>query len=331
MRRLHGVLAVILLVGVLAHPVGPVQLNYVTSDSMTPTLGVDDGFLVTATGQVQPGDIITFHSAKHDDLVTHRVVRETDAGFITKGDNNPTIDQKSGYTAVKQREIVGEVLTVAGTPIILPNLGVAVTLIHDYWRLVGGAFILIILFTGGKSRRTRVRSFLTPGNLVRAALLSALLFGTAGFYLGASVSHVSFVAAEQAGGGRLVEVGEPAVRSFTADTSNGIIAVTGVATTGAAVIDRTRNTSEIRVTIRVPASETTGEVPITVTVYHYLGIVPKPIAVKLQAIHPILVIGTSIALAISPLYLLYRLFVDRKRPIRLKKYRHMKQLLRNDP
>ncbi|MFC7165460.1 signal peptidase I [Halospeciosus flavus] len=107
----------------------PVQVGYVYSDSMEPTLGVDDGYLLVPADAVEVGDVVTFQLETRDTLVTHRVVGRTDGGFLTKGDANPSADQASGHPPVTSEDVVGRVLTVGGTPLVrqtsVPAGGVA--------------------------------------------------------------------------------------------------------------------------------------------------------------------------------------------------------------
>jgi signal peptidase len=63
---------------------------------------------------VKVGEIITFKVTDTDTkLVTHRVIRVTDKGFLTKGDNNNVQDDWE----VKPNDLMGEV------SIIIPKAG----------------------------------------------------------------------------------------------------------------------------------------------------------------------------------------------------------------
>jgi len=91
-------LAVFLVSMVLGQVLGqPVLLGFVTSESMEPTLETGDGFVAVPaalTGPVEEGDVVTFRAEEIQGggLTTHRVVDETDRGYITRGDANPFTD-----------------------------------------------------------------------------------------------------------------------------------------------------------------------------------------------------------------------------------------------
>ena len=86
--------------------------------SMLPTL--EGGDLVVIQGasisQVHVGDIIVYNNycSAAGESVVHRVVMITNAGLITKGDNNHGTDQSSGIAtgAITQQCLVGKVVFV---------------------------------------------------------------------------------------------------------------------------------------------------------------------------------------------------------------------------
>ncbi|WP_251343385.1 signal peptidase I [Haloplanus halophilus] len=135
-------LVVVLIVSLLAGQVlgQPVLLSYVETGSMSPTMEPGDGFVAvpsSLTGPPERGDVIVFRAEQIQGggLTTHRVVRETDRGYITRGDGNPFTDQDGDEPPVKDAQIVAEALQVGGTVLVIPNLGTAVVGIQD---VVGG-------------------------------------------------------------------------------------------------------------------------------------------------------------------------------------------------
>lgn len=62
----------------------------VVSGSMEPALSRGDVVFLSAYGQPENNDIIAFK--KNNDIIIHRVVQITPAGFKTKGDRNPLPD-----------------------------------------------------------------------------------------------------------------------------------------------------------------------------------------------------------------------------------------------
>jgi signal peptidase len=109
----------------------PVLLGFVETGSMAPTLSPGDGFVAVPTavaGDVEEGDVIVFRAQELQGggLTTHRVVGETEAGYITKGDANPFTDQSGGEPPVTEDQIVATALQVGGSTLSIPYLGTAV-------------------------------------------------------------------------------------------------------------------------------------------------------------------------------------------------------------
>jgi len=120
---------ILLLVGQLLGQ--PILLGYVATGSMEPTMDAGDGFIAipsAVTGDVQEGDVVVFQARElHDGgLTTHRVVDETEGGYITKGDANPFTDQDGGEPPVTDGQIVAKALQINGEVVTIPYLGTVV-------------------------------------------------------------------------------------------------------------------------------------------------------------------------------------------------------------
>ena len=103
---------------------------------MEPTIAQGDGFVAipaAAAGPVSEGDVVVFRAEEVNDgkLTTHRVVRETERGLITMGDNNPFTDQDGPEPPVTDEQIVAEALQIGGTVVTIPALGIAIGAIQD--------------------------------------------------------------------------------------------------------------------------------------------------------------------------------------------------------
>ncbi|SEL81471.1 signal peptidase I [Haloferax larsenii] len=114
----------------------PVLLGYVTSGSMSPTLHTGDAFVAVPepfAGEIEPGDVIVFNAVELQGggLTTHRVVEETERGYITKGDNNPFRDQSSDEPVVTEDRIVATALQINGNVIRIPGLGTAIATVRN--------------------------------------------------------------------------------------------------------------------------------------------------------------------------------------------------------
>ncbi|MEH7223682.1 signal peptidase I [Bacillus sp. JJ1566] len=103
----------------------PISLGYVYSESMEPTIKTNDGYILIRSKSYGVNDIITFKPKfLKEPFVTHRIVDVTEERtFITKGDNNSSLDQEAGEPFVDSRQIQGRVFTINGSPVIIPKLG----------------------------------------------------------------------------------------------------------------------------------------------------------------------------------------------------------------
>lgn len=97
-------------------------------------------FVSTYTGydSIRAGDIISFR-VSDEMLVTHRVIRVTDEGFITQGDENDTPDPDP----VTRENYIGR------TFFALPGIGSVLGVLDSLWgRIVLGVIVLAVLLTG---------------------------------------------------------------------------------------------------------------------------------------------------------------------------------------
>ncbi|WP_256297242.1 signal peptidase I [Haloarchaeobius salinus] len=109
----------------------PILLSYVETGSMQPTMDPGDGFVAVPSavaGDVSEGDVVVFRAeeVQGGGLTTHRVVGETERGYVTRGDNNPFTDQDGGEPPVKDAQIVATALQVNGQVVVIPHLGTVV-------------------------------------------------------------------------------------------------------------------------------------------------------------------------------------------------------------
>lgn len=289
---------------VVASPALPVGLPYVVSDSMAPTIGVDDGVVRVPAGDVEPGDIVVFESPTRDQRFTvHRVVEETPRGFVTKGDNSDVTDQAAGAPHVQRSEIRGAVLTVGGTPFVVPNLGSVIEHRTFLLALVAalGLLDLATASTGGRPARPT-----TAGQLLTlmVAISSAVLVVTV--VLGGSTGHVAFAAVDgSASAPTTVPAGEAVTRTVEV-RSGGRSPFTYVAvdTASTTVLDRTWNESTLSLTLRVPPQPPATSYRTTMRVHRYPLVLPPSVIDDAHAVHPLLAAGATTGALVVPLYAL---------------------------
>ncbi|TYL38350.1 S26 family signal peptidase [Natronococcus pandeyae] len=139
-----AVLAVLLLI--LGQVLGqPILLGYVATGSMEPAMDAGDGFVAVpsaVTGSPSEGDVVVFDARElHDGgLTTHRVVGETDEGYVTKGDANPFTDQDGGEPPVRDGQIVAVAWQINGEAVTIPHLGTAIMGVHGAMESGYGLF-----------------------------------------------------------------------------------------------------------------------------------------------------------------------------------------------
>jgi len=158
-RTVWRTIAVLIVVFVLLSSFGQIApLSYVNSGSMAPALSTGDGFVAVPSpiaDEPRPGDVVIYRSEEIESggLVTHRVVAETDEGYVTKGDANPVTDQQVGEPPVSRDRIVGQALTVNGRVLTIPGLGSLSMWFRDIVRAssvgVPPVSMELFLLTGG--------------------------------------------------------------------------------------------------------------------------------------------------------------------------------------
>jgi signal peptidase len=176
-RGVEGLVVVVAVALLAGQALGqPVLLGYVRTGSMQPALAPGDGFVALPPAVVddpEPGDVIVYRAQQVNGggLTTHRVVRETERGYVTRGDANPFTDQAAGEPPVHEPQVAAVGLRVGGKLVAVPGLGTAVTAVRDATEgirrrapdglLIGvgvaGLFALLAGGHGGSRGRTPVR------------------------------------------------------------------------------------------------------------------------------------------------------------------------------
>lgn len=164
---------ILLISPVLGQFIGyPVFLSYVETESMQPSMDPNDGFVAIPSyfvGSIENGDVIVFKAKKlhGGGLTTHRVIGKSENGYLTKGDNNPFIDQDGEEPPVKREQIVAEAFQINNILVVIPNLG---DIINSFRGIVSSFQSFLASLFG-------IRSFLgTQGLLYIILALSILLY-----------------------------------------------------------------------------------------------------------------------------------------------------------
>lgn len=332
------ILVAVLLVALIAGQVlgQPVLLAYVTSESMEPTIMEGDGYVVVPaflTDEPEVGDIVVFHArVLHDGgLTTHRVVDRTDAGYITKGDNNPFTDQDGGEPPVTGGQVAAEVLQIGGEPVTIPALGTAVEGFQALLvapidllgernagpGLVGLGILLFVLAGefGGHHRDTdrsrERRNVVAMRTVVLVAVLIVTGAATAAMAMPAGVFEFGLVVTDTPSD-EPQQVSPGGQTAWTYDTHNGgllpMLVVTDPASEAVSVepervVLMPGDRVEMTVSSQAPAEQ--GTYLRSVRESRYLLVVPPLILMALHALHPLLallavnVVVASFVVAVS--------------------------------
>ncbi|SDK81521.1 signal peptidase I [Natronorubrum texcoconense] len=328
-----AVCIVLLLVGQLLGQ--PILLGYVATGSMEPTMNAGDGFVAVpsiATGDVEEGDIVVFEARElHDgELTTHRVIGETDEGYVTRGDANPFTDQDGGEPHVTDGQIVATAWQVNGEAVTLPYLGTAIMGVQSVAESAYGtvasvlgltttadseglgamlvAFGVALLGFGTllerlgpgrrETRRSRSRenviAFWTALGLV---LLVFVTFATAAMVVPAGTAEYELVSTDSPSDDpQVLAPGETAELTRTVDNAGylPIVAVHDAASRNIAA-DPGSQTVGIRssgeTTVSLTAPEETGEYTRHLGEYRYLAVLPPSVIVWLHGLHPLAAIA----------------------------------------
>jgi signal peptidase len=337
----------------------PVLLGYVETGSMAPTMNPGDGFVAIPTalaGPIAEGDVVTFRAEElhGGGLTTHRVVGETERGFVTKGDANPFTDQDGDEPHVKRPQVVAKAATVGGSVVVIPHLGTFATGVQSAFAAVqqflaasfgsrallgtqGLVYIVLAasvlgyvadLWLASDSTRLRERSRdredgWGAGIIVVFLALVVVVPATASMTVPGGTQEFGIVSAEtDAPGLRVIETGTSESATYSVHNGGFVpmhVVVEGQ-TDGAAVTPRwlsvpARTTANATMTLSAPPE--TGYYREYVVERRYFAVVPAETIRGLYGVHPWLpLLAVDLVLA-SPFLLVGRLVLGRGR-VRLR-------------
>jgi signal peptidase len=347
-----GIIIGLLILVAAAVPAGaPLQISYVSSDSMSPTIDTNDGYVLVPAGEVRPGDVITFYAEERDTYVTHRATQVTADGIITKGDGNPSTDQASGYSPVQPSDVSGKLLTVGGNLVVIPHLGTLLGAITSYWYLVVGALAVYLLIGGARSDRQRTRkNVLRSREVVLPVLVLVLVSGVLFVSLGAAQQTEVYTVTEQPTSvPSTLTVGESKTESISLRTTQSPFTHVVIETDGMEIVRTTSDpntgvdnqpqtgstgwlpwlsgeSSTQTVETRIPAQEAAGPHATSVRVHPYPAVLPGSVITLLHGIHPFAAATVTVGTGILPLYFVYWLLIDPTAPLRGSRNRLIRTL-----
>ena len=325
----------------------PFLLGFVQTGSMAPTMDPGDGFVAVPpsfAGGVDEGDVVTFRAEtiQGGGLTTHRVVGETDEGYVTRGDANPFTDQDGGEPPVQDPQVVAVALELGGNVLVIPGLGTAAGAVRDVAsgaqvalaRLVGhgsllgttglislvavGAGVLYVLdllfFSGGDTRERARERRRADGSDPRVWVAAFALL----LMMGATVAMVAPAGTQEYGLSSsefdserptTIRAGESTTLEYQV-TNTGVLPVVaylepageGVSVPRERFRVAPRESATAAVTLEAPPE--TGYYRRYLVERHYVAVLPLSVIHDLHAVHPWLPIAAIDALVGGGFYVL---------------------------
>ena len=295
---------------------------------MEPTIEPGDGFVAVPTaitGETTPGDIVIYQSTG-EGLVTHRVVDETPAGYVTRGDANPVTDQDGGDPHVTEEDIVAKALQVGDTVVTVPGLGTAAAAIGGSVNTVqllitselGGdssesselAYLLLVLSLVGYAVET-VRDSrrpapddgddigVSPRFLTVAFTLFVVALAAAAMLVPAGTASLTVISSDPAPDAeRVTEPGGTVETTYYIENDGVIPVVSRLETGDDITLERNEVAVSGRERVAVPvtlaAPDETGHYERSVVEYRYLYLLPRSLLEALYEIHPRIPFGAIV-------------------------------------
>lgn len=318
------VVALLLALAVVTVPAsGPVFVGSATSDSMAPTIGAGDAYLVVPSDGLETGDIVTFRAPERGGYVTHRIVEDAEGGFITKGDASERTDQAADLAPVTSDAVVGEVAVIAGNPVVVPSVGGALSAIREYELAIIALLVGlgIVLSVRDRSRDRPGRSLLRVGDVVPPILLGAFVLLVAVFALAPSAHVVSYTVTDTGGE---TTPDEQITETVTLNTASSPLTRTVVRADGASIKGHSSVESGRQLTLGIDPEERARQGIATVSVARYPVVLPRGMVGWFHDIHPILASIVSALSIVGPLAVFAGLLLDGQQPLRNPSFRTLR-------
>jgi signal peptidase len=325
-----GTIVVLILALLVTQLIGQPFIIFVETGSMEPTLKPNDGFLAVPAflaGEPQEGDVILFESQEigGGELTTHRVVRETDRGYITKGDANPFTDQDGDEPPVSEGQIKSVGLQFGGELVVIPGFGASITSVtsvvdtFQVWLfgllgmeppgvttfstaiLVMGLvlFVFSAATSDGGDTRSRSTGSIFRNAVVVIAILTLVVIIPVNFsmLLPSGVYQIEIVSSvDPAPDQRIIQAGGSSEVTYFMQNSGHlpVLVFLQPASDGVDTPDRytyVPRKTRVNQTVTMQAPNETGTYLRFVREYRYLVLLPPSLIATLHNIHPVLALA----------------------------------------
>ncbi|MCD6443938.1 signal peptidase I [Candidatus Bathyarchaeota archaeon] len=314
----------------------PILFSFTMSNSMEPTIGVGDFFIVIPgflMSDINIGDIILFNNPSYGFPVCHRVVGLASEGYITCGDNSPFTDQQAGIPPIPEGHIIGKVLVFQGKPVLIPKLGLLImrlrSLIGNYTLPLASCLIILgaVSFVTGKEYKLKKRrqvSKLKVKYVFIGCLAFLAFFATFLMISKSQVIELKYLATDLPTHGNIITLGGSSERLIIVNNTGWIPFYIYVIPTTEGLTCENKSLKLLmpgedeKFRLYIRASSKVGWHTEKARICLYIVFLPEELVGQLASIHPYVPIFTTVFVMCLPFMLLYFLTGEGDRVVRLK-------------
>jgi len=328
----------------------PSPISFVETDSMEPQLEPGDGFVGIprpVAGDIEQGDVVTFEAQAvgGGGLTTHRIIDETEAGYITKGDANPFNDTAAGEPPVTESQIKLVVVQIDGRILVIPNVGQVTSAVEGIIAAGIGAIglgslsagnpgivigIVGLVLVGGSilydsvtddnirtSNRSTRRSGMIDSRLLLLVLLLILSLPLLSVsMLPSGTDELTILSSERPNpnDAAIIEAGNYSEANVTLENSQPLpmVIIVEPGSEGIEVFDQVLPAASgetVTTRFRVWAPEETGNYVRSRSVSYYIHVLPASWIAFLHNIHPAIALATTTGIILLPVTVGFLLLV----------------------
>jgi len=334
----------------------PSPISFVATDSMEPQLEPGDGFVGIPrplAGEIEPNDVITYEAQTigGGGLTTHRVVEETNEGYITKGDANPFLDTAAGEPPVKDSQIQlvvvqldGEIVTipyigqlqstaqstisatisVLGLSAVSPsNPGVIIAVLGFVLVVVGGGYELLTPDNERTLSRSTRRSEVIDSRFLLIGLLLVLLLPLLSVSaIPSSTDEITIISstAPDPDDPSIIKAGSYNEGNVTIENGQPVpmVIIVEPASGGVEVSDQVLSAASgetVKTTFRVYAPDETGPFVRSRSTSYYIQSLPASVIAALHRVHPVIALVATTGVILAPIAIGFLLVVGNRQII----------------
>jgi signal peptidase len=311
----------------------PATFAYAQTDSMEPEISPGDTFILYPSSEYQVGDVIAFVPEDGGTIITHRIVEETEEGYITKGDNNQITDQSGGdRPPVTENRIRGKALTLGGEVATVPYSGWLLNTINQNKIIIYLLIILVLLYdlTGEyKNRKTFKRDYIDYGDVLTYLIILLIIISNTVILLPVS-EEITLIATEgNSSAETSIKVGQREDIELSYESKINLPFTRDyVKSSDMEITDYYRDeNNNIIIEGRSKSYDEIGAKDADLRIYNVPASLPKPVSDYIFNINAILGSFITTLSILLPLYLILYLLLPTESPVRFRKYKSLKEFI----